>query len=327
MSTDILDGLHIGLYKTYVNKFNFTSQLIKEYKTPVPISDLNNSDTYEHFTSQKLFEYTTYVGLPSKTIANISKSHQVIENNNLYPDDILLNSDLGYDILTDSELSAIKKMQKPTSNNPTGLHKINSPIQVETIIKDIQNNVLSKSIQRTNYSEPFTNIILPKTIQTSKGENDLEDRIIYHHYDNRGNPLEVSKANGTHIVYIWGYNQTQPIAKVENATYAEVEAALQAYSTSISAIQIASNEDDDNCNELNCKERQLRNELKKLKDALPNSQVITYTYDPLIGVTSITDPRGETIYYYYDGFNRLEYVKDAQGNILSKNEYHYKNQE
>ncbi len=53
----------------------------------------------------------------------------------------------------------------------------------------------------------------------------------------------------------------------------------------------------------------------------------TYTYDPLIGVTSITDPRGETIYYHYDNFNRLEYVKDAQGKILSENEYHYKNQQ
>lgn len=49
-------------------------------------------------------------------------------------------------------------------------------------------------------------------------------------------------------------------------------------------------------------------------------QVTTYTYDPLIGVTSITDPRGETIYYEYDEFNRLEFVKDADGNILSKNQ-------
>ena len=59
--------------------------------------------------------------------------------------------------------------------------------------------------------------------------------------------------------------------------------------------------------------------------ALNNAQVTTFTYDPLIGVTSVTDPRGETIYYSYDNFNRLEFVKDAQGNILSKNEYNYKN--
>jgi hypothetical protein len=30
-------------------------------------------------------------------------------------------------------------------------------------------------------------------------------------------------------------------------------------------------------------------------------------------------------YYLYDNFNRLLYVKDHDGNILSANEYHYKN--
>jgi YD repeat-containing protein len=46
----------------------------------------------------------------------------------------------------------------------------------------------------------------------------------------------------------------------------------------------------------------------------------------LIGVTSSTDPRGQTVYYEYDAFNRLEKVKDQDGRILTKNEYHYKNQ-
>ena len=53
--------------------------------------------------------------------------------------------------------------------------------------------------------------------------------------------------------------------------------------------------------------------------------ITTYTCDPLIGVTSITDPKGYTIYYTYDSFGRLQHVKDAQGNIVSENEYHYKN--
>jgi len=53
--------------------------------------------------------------------------------------------------------------------------------------------------------------------------------------------------------------------------------------------------------------------------------VTTYTYDPLIGVTSVTDPRGYTMYYEYDEFQRLEFVKDEDGNIYSENQYNYKN--
>ena len=62
-----------------------------------------------------------------------------------------------------------------------------------------------------------------------------------------------------------------------------------------------------------------------LRDQLSNSMITTYTYDPLIGVTSITDPRGNVVYYDYDDFHRLQFVKDRDGNVVSKTEYNYKN--
>ncbi len=43
-------------------------------------------------------------------------------------------------------------------------------------------------------------------------------------------------------------------------------------------------------------------------------------------MTSETDPKGNTVYYDYDDFGRLEYVKDSEFKILSKNQYHYKDQ-
>lgn len=54
------------------------------------------------------------------------------------------------------------------------------------------------------------------------------------------------------------------------------------------------------------------------------AQVTTYTYDPMVGVTSITDEKNQTVYYEYDNFNRLIFVKDKNKNILKSYNYNYK---
>ena len=58
---------------------------------------------------------------------------------------------------------------------------------------------------------------------------------------------------------------------------------------------------------------------------LSQAMVTTYTYEPLVGVTSITDPRGYTTTYIYDDFNRLKEVRDEDNNLVTDYEYHYKN--
>ena len=52
----------------------------------------------------------------------------------------------------------------------------------------------------------------------------------------------------------------------------------------------------------------------------------TYTYEPLIGVSSVCDANNRIIYYFYDGISRLSFVKDDDGNILKKNCYNYNGQ-
>jgi YD repeat-containing protein len=53
------------------------------------------------------------------------------------------------------------------------------------------------------------------------------------------------------------------------------------------------------------------------------AQLVSYTYDPLVGVTSQTDPDGRTTFYEYDGLGRLVRTRDEQGRILSQQQYHY----
>lgn len=55
-----------------------------------------------------------------------------------------------------------------------------------------------------------------------------------------------------------------------------------------------------------------------------DAQMTTYTYDPLIGITSASDVNNKANRYEYDFIGRLILVRDYLGNILNKYNYHYK---
>lgn len=185
-------------------------------------------------------------------------------------------------------------------------------------------------VQHSEYGL-FNGVLLPSVIQTSKGNQALvEDRAIFHDYD-YGNPKVVSKKDGSMIYYVWGYNKTQPIAKIEGlqmtsvyqpdkkryyVSYNFTPEQNQAIVNAINASNLDINESTENS---------LRASLTALRNAFAASQVTSFTYDPLVGVTSITDPRGEVMYYEYDEFNRLKFVKNTEEEILKEHTYNYKN--
>ncbi len=49
----------------------------------------------------------------------------------------------------------------------------------------------------------------------------------------------------------------------------------------------------------------------------------TYTYKPLIGITSQCDANNKIIYYEYDSFGRLKLIRDEKRNILKTYQYNY----
>ena len=53
------------------------------------------------------------------------------------------------------------------------------------------------------------------------------------------------------------------------------------------------------------------------------AQMNTYTYTPLIGLSSKSDINGRTSYYEYDAFGRLKLIRDLNGNILKTFSYQY----
>ncbi|MEY8760866.1 hypothetical protein [Chryseobacterium tongliaoense] len=146
--------------------------------------------------------------------------------------------------------------------------------------------------------------------------------ITYDKYDSKGNILQYTTKDGMPVAIVWGYNNTQPIAKVEGATYTQLESL-----GIVPAIVTAS--DSDATTPAN--EPALITALDNFRKntGLSAYQVTTFTYDPLIGVTSITPPTGIREVYTYDTANRLKEVKirekDSTGSYVFKKvkEYNY----
>ncbi len=58
-----------------------------------------------------------------------------------------------------------------------------------------------------------------------------------------------------------------------------------------------------------------------------HAQMVTYTYEPLLGITSITDPKGKREFYHYDAANRLSQIRDQDNNIIKQIRYNLYNGE
>ena len=123
--------------------------------------------------------------------------------------------------------------------------------------------------------------------------------------------------------YIWAYGNNYPVVKAENIDYNTLKTVVESAANTTDLEMFWNNfatvtYDNSTWNSFNSS---IRNDVA-LKDAM----ITTYTYKPLVGMTSETDPAGRTTYYEYDDFGRLKYVRDQKGNIIKRHEYHYATQ-
>lgn len=188
---------------------------------------------------------------------------------------------------------------------------LDTPVEVE---KKKNGKLLSK--EQFKYDHSYT--MLPSSvISTDIGNNTLDTEISYDGYDMNGNLVQYTSKDGISTVIVWGYGQTQPIAEIKNAKFTDISWA--------SMFTIAEASDLDAAAGTNNDESNLLNALNTFRTNLSNYKITTYTYDPLIGLRSITPPSGIRENYIYDSAGRLQKIVDINGRTVKEMKYNYKN--
>ncbi|SKA40023.1 YD repeat-containing protein [Chitinophaga eiseniae] len=163
------------------------------------------------------------------------------------------------------------------------------------------------TVFRLNVSGVLTDFI-PSVASGGRVVKDkrYEPLLIFDLYDGAGNVLQQHKANDVPESFVWGYGGIYPVAAVKGMSYASVRGL-------VNTSTIGNLYDD----------VQIRNALAPLRSSGGNALVNVYTFRPLVGMTSMTDPAGRTTFYEYDGFGRLTVVRDKDGKIVKQMSYQY----
>jgi YD repeat-containing protein len=178
-----------------------------------------------------------------------------------------------------------------------------SPVVEQLTYKGSGGTKLFLHSTMTNYKDWGTGIIAPETVQTKTlTETSYQTRLRYHSYDNYGHVTTVSKENDIMHTYLWGYNNSYPVAEVIGVDY--------------NTIQNAVNPDPNIIQNNSTDDQNMQQELNRVRQAFPSAQVTSYTYKPLIGMTSQTDLNGNTSSYEYDAFGRLSVVRGQDHKVL-----------
>jgi hypothetical protein len=193
-------------------------------------------------------------------------------------------------------------------------------VPLETTLTEKQNisdtgKIISKT--ETKYDNPsdlFPSSALSYDVLNNASFTD----VTYNKYDNKGNLRQYITNDGKFVTIIWGYHNTQPIAKIEGGGDNDFS-SFPSLATAVTASDVDSDQNSV------ASEQSLLNALDTFRSNLSQFQVTTYSYDPLVGVRSITPPSGIREFYKYDSANRLEKIMDVEGKVLKTFKYNYKN--
>ncbi|MGE8536203.1 MAG: hypothetical protein ACN6OJ_16560, partial [Chryseobacterium sp.] len=293
---------HVNLpLETIISNYNMVS-LPKESYYSI-LSNTKNTEYYENVPVD-IQDDSPYKKLTTtEYLYNNTSHYQLTSQKTTFPDNSLSNSTFKY--------AHEKGNQRLINANMIGI-----PLETETT-QTIGAVTKTLSKTETKYDNPLS--LLPSSVVSTDLQNVVSTEVTYNQYDNKGNLLQYTTKDGISTVIIWGYNLTQPIAKIVGAKLTDIQQSF------IDSIVNASNTDASAAPGND--ETAFLSALTSFRanTSLSGYQITTYTYDPLVGVRSITSPSGIRESYIYDSAGRLEKVIDANGKVLKEMKYNYKN--
>jgi YD repeat-containing protein len=269
------------------------------------------------FNFAKRYHYSGLKRLESKTVSETNDNGTIVTTetysygNPLYP-------------LQITNKQVINSKGDAVSVNYKYANNFSGPTYEDMEEKNMTNEVLEETVTNIGHNKEISKLkkeytlIQPnptnpamaqlERVLTSFGGEPLDADVIVNKYDNKGHILQYTNKGGLITSYIYGYGQLYPIAKIVGADYDSVISHLnQTFLDSPTT-----------------SEADIRIHLSVLRTVFPNSEITTYTYKPLVGMTSMTDSKGMTTHYEYDGFQRLRSIKDSDGYIIKSYDYHYR---
>ncbi|SDQ81015.1 hypothetical protein SAMN05421664_2680 [Chryseobacterium soldanellicola] len=306
--TDLVNPIKKVDYEYYDNM---------EYN-PNNSADNNNYVSINHSSGVWTQAYRRYMNSsPTKKITTTEYlgNAQIITNSeNIYDSPRHLNLSKTNVISPNNSVVQTNYSYAPDGSPLITANMVGIPLQTEVKKDGKTVSKVETKYENSSPAELFPSSTVSYDIQNpSTGYTDL----IYDKYDNKGNLQQYTTKDGVSTTIIWGYNQTQPIAKIAGAKLSDIQQSLIDAIVNASTLDNAAAPSNDETSFL-----LILDNFRK-ESSLSNYQITTYTYDPLIGVRSVTPPSGIRETYLYDTANRLKQIIDINGKILKEYKYNY----
>ncbi len=298
----IAPNVNINKYLKNLKKYDNSNTLVEELSYQREYTKLHAADNTNNtsYITQPVISYEkitahTYAGTTAKKLVTISESTYDTLTRNLTLRKI---TDVHNNQVFEEAFTFVKK------------HQTYFP---ETVKKYKNSQLLNQSAFEYTPVTGNPQVVNLSKSYVAKSTLPLEIDKEITRYDAYGNVLEYKTKTGKVVSQIWGYDGTQLIAELKNVAYNSISAAT------ITAIQTASNAAGYN-------ETNLNTAFTQLRSAHADGFITTYTYKPLVGMTSVTDANGRRESYQYDSFNRLYRVVNHEGQVTKEYQYNTKNQ-